>query len=820
MSVGGNGTTKSIPQAGTKAPRKILRTNEVSEMEGTLDYANFRAWVPRNVLTVGAMHPQEWTFYDWGPRAFSEPLVCLHPVVGSAEVFHRQVLGLAERGYRVVATQLPVYWTVSDFCDGFHTFLDMLKLRRIHIYGAGLGGYLALQYASKRPERVASMVLTHTFLSTESVSHKIIYSPGMLQWLPDILVRNAVQAMFPKGRASLHVAEAAEFAIHQTMALSREQLASRLSLLVAKSSVLGRIRVGQERITFIDVVGITNPSSSARAEEMYQALPNARRALLKDGGHFPYLGSPDDVTMHLVVHMRRLAKPPAEAGPLPPPARPIPVLYVHADLDEQRKANGGRPALTKTDFRAIAEQRADLLEQERLRRYRTELQLTRKYVEGFDTEFLAAALEDCDGNVDLAAQRLRSGHYKKRFYARRRDREIRRITRELQEQEAEAARLREESERQGTTDPHGSASDLEDTGHEPSSDHAVETEHQVPAQSPSTRGDHADAQQSRPENVTWDKDAAPKTDTGQNADVASRDGTARQAGESTDMSLPFSNVPTSSAPGSPPEPDRVFTSFSTSPHRADLDYGARETASSDDGDLEGESVGATPRRPRRSNEFTTPLTPADSTNTYLTSGSTRIRDDGPLIGRGPTPVATPQQDLQRWNSGNRERVSQHMAGLDIVPTPRFVQDDALDTGTDEDSLHVPGWDSIETTPVASTMASMDNAFNLDVAAPPQAELPQDAVLRVVPDIPASAPPRIHAPGLPTADAAKTIRQGDSWDQFRSTGLVTLENAGPPNTESPESGSTKAEDEERLREWMMSAQSASETARSALRNENA
>jgi maspardin len=411
-------------------------------MEGTVEYANFRAWVARRVLPVGTLNPQEWVFYEWGARQYQEPLVCLHGVVGSADSFFLQVLALAERGYRVLSVQLPVYWSVAEFCDGFQTFLDMVHVRRVHLYGAGLGGFLAMQYASRRPERVASIALTHAFLSTDTLSQRAIYSPSILRWLPDVLVRSAVRSLFPKGRAELPIAEAAEFSIVNTMAASRDELASRLSLLGTSSTVVGRVRIPEESITVIDVFEFASCPGSMVQEELQTALPNARRAMIKAGGDFPYLGAPDDVTLHLVVHLRRNAAPPVEPAPLPPPAKPRPVTYVHRVLPENNpKDPGESPTSDAPDFRALAEERITAVEQKRMDKYAFELQQIRKYIVDCEFPFIVAVLEDCEGSVDRAVQRIRDGQYKKNFHLKARKKAVRRLTEEIKKEHEEEQAL-------------------------------------------------------------------------------------------------------------------------------------------------------------------------------------------------------------------------------------------------------------------------------------------------------------------------------------------------------------------------------------------
>lgn len=67
------------------------------------------------------------------------PLVCLPPVSGTADVFFKQVLGLASRGVRVIAAEPPPYWNMKEWCDGFKKLIDYLELDKVHIFGASLG---------------------------------------------------------------------------------------------------------------------------------------------------------------------------------------------------------------------------------------------------------------------------------------------------------------------------------------------------------------------------------------------------------------------------------------------------------------------------------------------------------------------------------------------------------------------------------------------------------------------------------------------------------------------------------------------------------
>uniref|UniRef100_A0A7S1TMN2 Maspardin n=1 Tax=Erythrolobus australicus TaxID=1077150 RepID=A0A7S1TMN2_9RHOD len=308
------------------------------------DYANFRAWVPKNVLPIGPGAPpgaaaagtaekggaglrfgaRNWTYYDWGPRDFREPLVCLHGLAGAADAFFHQILSLAPRGYRVILVELPPESTVSGVCEALTQFFDTLLLATVHLYGVGLGGFIALNFAAARPDRVASLALTHAFLSTEKLVRAVRLPPlVVLKWCPIFVLQNAVVGLLPRGQVELHLAMATEFLIARTLEVGRESLIARLELALTPGHSLSpqRISLSATKITFIDAVGIMSSVSAQLSSELRSHFPQARHALMKDGADFPYLTNADEVSMHLLVHLRRNAAPPEAPMPLPPPAR-------------------------------------------------------------------------------------------------------------------------------------------------------------------------------------------------------------------------------------------------------------------------------------------------------------------------------------------------------------------------------------------------------------------------------------------------------------------------------------------------------------------
>ena len=54
-------------------------------------------------VVVDDDNSKEWTMYEAGPKTVKCPLICFPPASGTGDVFFRQILGLTNAGYRVIA---------------------------------------------------------------------------------------------------------------------------------------------------------------------------------------------------------------------------------------------------------------------------------------------------------------------------------------------------------------------------------------------------------------------------------------------------------------------------------------------------------------------------------------------------------------------------------------------------------------------------------------------------------------------------------------------------------------------------------------------
>ncbi|XP_033111779.1 maspardin-like [Anneissia japonica] len=274
-----------------------------SEIAKSQEYQSFRASVSQHKVQVDDGSNKEWTLYDAGPRCVRCPLVCFPPASGTADIFFKQILGLTARGYRVISMEYPVLWSLEDFCESFRKLLDHLKLDRIHIFGASLGGFLAQKFAeyTYKSPRVQSIILCNSFVDTDCFQQS---QSSTTYWvLPGFLLKKMVMGNFASARLlDYEIANSVDFMVERLDSLGQSELASRLTINCASSYVEPQ-KLKDMHVTLIDVFDNSAISQSVK-DEMYKCYPDAKRAHLKSGGNFPYLSRSDEVNLHIQIHLR------------------------------------------------------------------------------------------------------------------------------------------------------------------------------------------------------------------------------------------------------------------------------------------------------------------------------------------------------------------------------------------------------------------------------------------------------------------------------------------------------------------------------------
>ncbi|XP_042910675.1 maspardin isoform X1 [Parasteatoda tepidariorum] len=276
--------------------------SKLSTISNSAEYISFRSRVPQKKIIVDEDSNKVWTIYDFGPRSITCPLICLPPVSGTADIFFNQIISLCAKGYRVIAVQYPVYWTMNEFTNGFSKLLDHLGLDKVHLFGASLGGFLAQKFAEAtfHTHTVHSIILCNSFTDTSIFNFT---DTAVVFWMfPAVVLKRMVMGNFSKGYVDASIADSIDFMVEKLETLSQQELASRLTLTCMNCYVEPQ-KLRSIPITIVDVFDDSALSIAAR-EEMYKFYPDAKRAHLKKGGNFPYLSCSEEVNLHIQIHLR------------------------------------------------------------------------------------------------------------------------------------------------------------------------------------------------------------------------------------------------------------------------------------------------------------------------------------------------------------------------------------------------------------------------------------------------------------------------------------------------------------------------------------
>jgi len=130
--------------------------------EGTIEFRGYRTWYK----ILGELPPASEKL----------PLLVLHGGPGFPHDYLEDLSGLADDGRAVVLyDQLgcgnsdhpddPALWVMDTFVNEVAAVRDGIGLDQVHLLGHSWGGWLALEYALRRPSGLASLVLASTCAS-------------------------------------------------------------------------------------------------------------------------------------------------------------------------------------------------------------------------------------------------------------------------------------------------------------------------------------------------------------------------------------------------------------------------------------------------------------------------------------------------------------------------------------------------------------------------------------------------------------------------------------------------------------------------------
>jgi pimeloyl-ACP methyl ester carboxylesterase len=151
----------------------------------------------RQLAAFRAAHPpvrlqhagHRWTYLRGGSGA--EAVLSLTGALGIAELAFQQISAL-EREFRVLAPDYPPAGSIGELVEGAVAILDAEGVKAAHVTGGSFGGMVAQELVRRHPDRVRSLVLSHTAPPRPGKGGRWI--PRLMAALPMPLLRRLVSA--------------------------------------------------------------------------------------------------------------------------------------------------------------------------------------------------------------------------------------------------------------------------------------------------------------------------------------------------------------------------------------------------------------------------------------------------------------------------------------------------------------------------------------------------------------------------------------------------------------------------------------------------
>jgi 3-oxoadipate enol-lactonase len=214
---------------------------------------------------------------------------------------------------------------VADLAAESVALLEHLRIKKAHVLGTSLGGFVAQELALVRPDLVDRLVLVGTSYGREGPETMSPWSLADMIGLPSLNAEKAVRRGLEAATSEAYRAQRPE---------EFEQIVSwRLADSPSLSAYYDQLRAGARFDLSRDVGRITSPTlvihgsedrfvPAANAVALAEAIPGARLRVLDDAGHLVFIERYADVNREVVAFLKPRESRERRGTPREP-ARPL-----------------------------------------------------------------------------------------------------------------------------------------------------------------------------------------------------------------------------------------------------------------------------------------------------------------------------------------------------------------------------------------------------------------------------------------------------------------------------------------------------------------
>ena len=240
-----------------------------------------------------------------------QPIVLIHAFPADQNLWQPQREGL-KRNFRVITLDLPGFGksapvdgkaiTMTEYADEVKQMLDQLHIDKAVIGGESMGGYIALAFLEKYPERTSGLILSDTQSISDSEEAKKkredsavdVLTNGTAGLIAGFLPKALSPQASSENRQDLKSILDAQSPFAVASALRGMALREDLSHVLAATNLPILIITGNADVVI----------SPLQSEAMHRLARNSKLVNIADAGHLPSLEKPDEWNREVIEYYK------------------------------------------------------------------------------------------------------------------------------------------------------------------------------------------------------------------------------------------------------------------------------------------------------------------------------------------------------------------------------------------------------------------------------------------------------------------------------------------------------------------------------------
>jgi maspardin len=245
------------------------------------------------------------TYRQLGDRSLEEAVIFIPSVYETESSCFRIAPLFDKAGYRFISFTTGNHETFESLVQTFDQFCRFLKIKRIHFIGVDLGGFICLQLqnTSYFTVKVVSLILINSYTRND------MYVPRNLtafSFLGSFVAKNNLTNEIIDLVSRSVETNATLFIRKEIEQIGMSEAGSRIKLRMAMTPPL-YLHILPQAIMSIEPLDRRTAFTTKFLPSL--TLGGVKQAVMKYGGDFPHLDTPDDTFTYALCHIKKWSSP-------------------------------------------------------------------------------------------------------------------------------------------------------------------------------------------------------------------------------------------------------------------------------------------------------------------------------------------------------------------------------------------------------------------------------------------------------------------------------------------------------------------------------